>query len=155
MAREIERLSAESTRVDDLNAAEFSRVFDLQQEMFDMEEGPQKEALKIELARVGGEIEERFQRSRALTEQVRNLRATVLQRQREQLYVEDPATFKVKWLSRFSGDRGRKVKEGISEFRRLTGTGTMDPSVTVGVRKAGRQRSYHSVGDIHLSTPRS
>jgi len=59
---------------------------------------------------------------------------------RDLLYVDRPSAFRVKWLSRFTGQRKADITTGVEQFRRIMGKGTVD-AATVQLRAAGRGRS--------------
>jgi hypothetical protein len=85
-----------------------------------------------------------------LHKQKQKLLASIASKQREALYVDKPANFKTKFLSRFAPSRKGKYQDGLDEFAKMVGTGTLDGK-SVGVKAAeGGRRSYHSMGNVFL-----
>ena len=59
------------------------------------------------------------------------------------LYVDNPSTCTAVEKSRFKGERKEAIQEGVEEFRKMVGTGTLDGE-TVNLKAGGRSRSkYH------------
>ncbi len=100
------------------------------------------------------ELEAAWDQMRTLLLARRDLQHTLRDKLRAEVYVEESrrAAFKVDYLSRFTGERREAITQGVAEFRRMVGTGTLDQE-TLGIKAAGRGRSSYGMdGTVYLTT---
>jgi hypothetical protein len=125
-----------------------------------------------EATRLRGEIEQHNRQSGAAVEagdhdaaqkymnleakartQLRDIENEQRQRIRQDiLYVETPAKFSHRFITNFKARRKAGYQEGLEEFAKLVGTGTLDGK-SVGVRGGGQGRSFYSLkNEIAMGT---
>jgi len=87
----------------------------------------------------------------ALSNKRITLESTIKQRLRRELYIDNPAALEARQVSRFTGPRKKNIELGVSEFRKMVGTGTIDDAF-VEIKAGGRGRSSHLKGTIRMTT---
>lgn len=97
-----------------------------------------------------------FARRAAINDEIygAKIRSSTLQKQRELLYAkEGPAELNIKFKTKFSKKRKERTQEGIDEFAKMIGKGTVLDDMSIEIRGGGKQRSFcESDLKIALST---
>lgn len=105
---------------------------------------------------ISANTEKNFARYAVVEDTISSLtsQSAIRQKQRELIYAkEGPAELTIKYKTRFSKKRKEQTQEGIDEFAKVIGKGTVLDNVTIELKGGGKQRSECNIFmEVSLST---
>lgn len=101
------------------------------------------------------QIRKQFARRTEINDEISSLSgiSRIRKKQRELIYAkEGPANLNIKFKTKFKKGRLGRTQIGIDEFSKMIGKGTVLDDMSIEIKGAGKQRSYHQDGNIALGT---